>query len=119
MEGSPDDREVLDQLTMLADELMQQAGEIRRQWVELADVLGAELPEPEERPALVPVASPQSGSEGETESEFVEDQDPIRLVALDMMLSGRSRDEVRAYLDATFGDGDREAVLDEIFTRFG
>ena len=114
MEGSPDDREVLDQLTMLADELMQQAGEIRRQWVELADVLGAELPEPEERPAvLVPVA------DADPVNEHPEDQDPIRLVALDMMLSGRSRDEVRAYLDATFGEGDREAVLDEIFTRFG
>ena len=115
MEGSPDDREVLDQLTMLADELMQQAGEIRRQWVELADVLGAELPEPEERPAVVtpvPDQMPDNDAPGE-------DQDPIRLVALDMMLSGRSRDEVRAYLDATFGEGDREAVLDEIFTRFG
>ena|SRR3712207_2937479 len=114
MEGSPDDREVLDQLTMLADELMQQAGEIRRQWVELADVLGAEVPEPEERPAVLAPVPDVIG-----EPEHPEDQDPIRLVALDMMLSGRSRDEVRSYLDATFGEGDREAVLDEIFTRFG
>src|SRR4051794_19648021 len=116
MEGSPDDREVLDQLTMLADELMQQAGEIRRQWVELADVLDVDVPEPEpeDQPAVlapVPDVAP--------EADHPEDQDPIRLVALDMMLSGRDRDEVRAYLDATFGQGDREAVLDEIFTRFG
>ena len=114
MDGSADDREVLDQLTMLADELMQQAGEIRRQWVELAEVLGAELPEPEERPVPAPVAEPAPASNGHEEH-----LDPIRLVALDMMLSGRSREEVRTYLDATFGEGDREAVLDEVFTRFG
>ncbi len=36
-----------------------------------------------------------------------------------MMLSGRSREEVREYLRATFGDDDREHVLDEIFTQYG
>ena len=107
-----DDREVLDQLVMLADELLEQATEIRRQWSDLAEALGAELPPPE------PVASPPVGARMPP-APAEDEADPVRLVALDMMLSGRSRDEVRTYLDATFGDGNREAVLDEIFTQFG
>ena len=42
--------------------------------------------------------------------------DPVRLVALDMMLSGSSRDEVLEYLSATFGDHVDEAVIDEVFS---
>ena len=42
--------------------------------------------------------------------------DPVRLVALDMMLSGSSRDEVVQYLSATFGDHVDEAVIDEVFS---
>jgi hypothetical protein len=115
MEGSRDEREVLDELSMLADELLQQATEIRQQWSDLAEALGAELPPPppvEEVPVL-PRSQPQPAPPETDEA------DPVRLVALDMMLSGRSRDEVRRYLSATFGEGDREAVLDEIFTQYG
>jgi hypothetical protein len=120
MEDSADDREVLDQLTMLADELLQQAGEIRRQWTELAEVLGAEVPEVPPEAPLEPAAGPgAAAAHAQTAVDTGEDTDPIRLVALDMMLSGRTRDEVRSYLEQTFGDADREAVLDEIFTRYG
>src|SRR4051812_25191782 len=93
-------RQELDELTALADELLEQATEIRRQWAELGDTLGLEPP-----PAPEPSTSATD--------------DPVRLVALDMMLSGNTREEVRDHLVATFGEGEREPLLDEIFTQYG
>jgi hypothetical protein len=127
MEGSADDRQVLDELSMLADDLLQQATEIRRQWSELAEVLGAELPDlppleqpPEPRAPRPAVAGPDEPvPPAQQATPPPQEADPVRLVALDMMLSGRSRAEVKDYLNATFGDGDREDVLDEIFTQYG
>jgi hypothetical protein len=105
MENGVGNREAMGELSALADELLTQAAEIRRQWAELGETLGLEPPEPSPVPERLT---------GEPEAA-----DPVRLVALDMVLSGRSRDEVRDYLRATFGDGDREAVLDEVFSQFG
>ena len=114
-DGRPDP-DALDELTNLADELLSQASEVRRQWAELSETLGVAPPEPapaaERRP-------PQRQPAREDVAEDRPEDDPVRLVALDMMLSGRSREEVREYLRATFGDGDREQVLDEIFTEYG
>ena len=120
MDHQVPDHEALDELTALADELLEQASEVRRQWAELSETLGIEPPEP------APVAEragpsangPERAALPADEAERPE-ADPVRLVALDMMLSGRSRDEVREYLRATFGEGDREHVLDEIFTQYG
>jgi hypothetical protein len=113
--GAPDD-DALDELTHLADELLAQASEVRRQWAELSETLGVDVPEP--APAAEPRHSRGEAPPEEQQAERPE-ADPVRLVALDMMLSGRSREEVREYLRATFGDGDREHVLDEIFTQYG
>ena len=45
MEASgADDHDPIDELAMLADELLQQATEIRRQWQELGEALGMDLP---------------------------------------------------------------------------
>ena len=110
------DHETLDELTNLADELLEQASEVRRQWAELSQTLGVDPPEPApvaER--AVAAARPPTAPPPQDEA----DADPVRLVALDMMLSGRSREEVREYLKSTFGEGDREHVLDEIFTQYG
>jgi hypothetical protein len=92
-------------LSALADELLEQATEIRRQWAELGETLGIETPEP------APTARRREPEAAEA--------DPVRLVALDMMLSGHSREAIRDYLRATFGEGDREAVLDEVFAQYG
>ena len=115
------DHETLDELTALADELLEQASEVRRQWAELSETLGIEAPEPA---PVVERTSPTGNGPGPAAPDVTHDEerpeaDPVRLVALDMMLSGRSRDEVREYLRATFGEGDREHVLDEIFTQYG
>ncbi len=105
MENGSGRHDTLGDLSALADELLEQATEIRRQWAELGETLGLEPPEP------APVAARRVAEPAEA--------DPVRLVALDMMLSGHSRDAIRDYLRATFGDGDREAVLDEVFAQYG
>jgi hypothetical protein len=118
MDRVPDD-ETLDELTALADDLLEQASEVRRQWEELSETLGIEPPEPappaEPSPAHTNGEQPVAPISGDEQNEA----DPVRLVALDMMLSGRSREEVREYLRETFGEGDREHILDEIFTQYG
>lgn len=98
------ERDVIDELTTLADELLDQAAEVRRQWTELAEALG------------VQPAGPAEDAAGEGEAS---EADAVKLVALDMMLAGGSREEVREHLRETFGEADREAVLDEVFTQFG
>lgn len=103
MQNGQGEHDALGELSALADELLEQAAEIRHQWAELGETLGLDPP----TPPLV--AEPQPADE----------PDPVRLVALDMMLSGRSRDEVRDHLDATFGTGDHDRVLDEVFTQYG
>jgi hypothetical protein len=104
-----DDREVLAELTTLADDLLEQAADIRRQWSELGEALGVELPE-------APAAA--SAATGTNDAAPRQEEDPVRLVALDMMLSGRSREDIEHYLQQTFGDGYRPQVLDEVFDEY-
>ena len=112
MDHGVPDQDALDELTSLADELLSQASEVRRQWAELSETLGVEPPEPaptaERRHRPVDISPEEAAERPEA--------DPVRLVALDMMLSGRSREEVREYLRATFGKDVGSDVLDEIFT---
>lgn len=105
MENGSGRHDTLADLSALADDLLEQATEIRRQWAELGETLGLEPPESAK-------AAPRPDAEAA-------EADPERLVALDMMLSGHSREAIRDYLQATFGDGDREAVLDEVFAQYG
>jgi hypothetical protein len=117
MDQSVPDHEALDELTALADELLEQASEVRRQWAELSETLGIEPPEP--APAAERGGAAANGEDPSAAANTSDEADPVRLVALDMVLSGRDRDEVREYLRATFGEGDREQVLDEVFTQYG
>jgi hypothetical protein len=113
MNARGDDRDPIDELAMLADDLLQQATEIRRQWEELGEALGLDLPAPTPEAAPEPLRPPAGAAAGATTSGAA---DPVRLVALDMMLSGSSRDEVVQYLSATFGDHVDESVVDEVFS---
>lgn len=112
MDDRPPERDPLDELAELADELLRQATDVRRQWTELGETLGLEPP-PAPRRAEAP-AGARRGGDGA--GATWPDADPVRLVALDMMLSGRSREEVGEYLRATFGEDVNPAVLDEIFS---
>jgi hypothetical protein len=119
MEDPAVDQGTIDELAALADELLEQATEVRRQWSELGETLGVEPPSDGARV----VARPDDGAPGSAPAEGTplggSEADPMRLVALDMMLSGRSRDEVRDYLRATFGDEPPGEVLDEVFSQYG
>jgi len=81
------------ELSALADELLEQATEIRRQWAALHEALGLDAPDVD-GPAAADDASAADAA----------DPEMVRLVALDLMLAGTPHDDVRAHLVATFGD---------------
>lgn len=93
------------QLAEVADDLLEQAAEIRRQWAQLGDALRA------------------AGVEGPERSDAVdEDGEPLepalasaRLAAVDLAQEGATRDEVDAFLRDELALEDRAPVLDEVF----
>jgi hypothetical protein len=99
------------QLADVADELLDQAAEIRGQWDRLGDAL---------RAAGVEVGDDAGDVAAEDDSA---DDDmagapgvaSARLVAVDMAQEGSSREEVDAYLRDELGVEDTEAILDEAF----
>lgn len=94
------------QLADVAEELMDQAAEIRRQWSRLGDAL---------RAAGVSVEG--DGSEPALD-EPDEDQAAAasaRLVAVDMAQDGSTREEVEAYLREELAVEDPSELLDEAF----
>jgi ketosteroid isomerase-like protein len=92
------------QLADVADELLDQAAEIRAQWSRLGDALraaGVEAPTDAEAGAGA-VAEPSGAASA-------------RLAAVDMAQDGASRAEVETYLREELGIEDPGAVLDEVF----
>ena len=92
-----------DELVERADELLRRAGALREHCEELGERLEALARSVPERPATVP-PEPTEG---------------IRIVATNLVLSGAGRDEVASRLREHFGDGDTEALLDEVFAAAG
>ena len=93
------------QLAEVADDLIEQAAEIRRQWAQLGDALRAAGIDDAERPEAV-------GDDGEPVEPALAS---ARLAAVDLAQEGASRDEVDAFLRDELGVEDRDAVLDEVF----
>jgi ketosteroid isomerase-like protein len=93
------------QLADVADDLLEQAAEIRVQWSRLGDALRAAGVEDagldEADPGAAAARSPAAAS--------------ARLVAVDMASDGSTREEVDAYLREELGIEDTEAILDEAF----
>ena len=86
------------------EDLLQQAAAMREHWTRVAEAAGIELPA-EQAPANLPSAP----------------EDPLlrmRLVGLDMILAGASRDDIAAHLRSTFGDDDVDQVVDELFEQY-
>jgi cell division septum initiation protein DivIVA len=82
--------------------------------VELAQDAAVELddgPPPEPEPKPVGSAKPAAAGNGDLEG--------ARLIALNMALSGTSRDEVDSYLTENFDLADQAALLDEVYTSLG
>jgi uncharacterized protein len=89
-------------LADVADDLLEQAAEIRRQWARLGDTLraaGADAPDRED---------------GDEEAQ-IEPASSGRLAAVDMASDGASREEVEGYLRDELGIDDPTAILDEVF----
>jgi ketosteroid isomerase-like protein len=93
------------QLADVADELLDQAAEIRAQWSRLGDAL---------RAAGVETAEGAASEAGDAEEPA--GVTSARLAAVDMAQDGASRDEVDAYLREELGVEDTSALLDEVFT---
>jgi ketosteroid isomerase-like protein len=87
------------ELAAVADDLIEQAAEVRRQWDKLGDTLraaGAEAPEGDE-------------------DEAGEGSSSARLAAVDMASDGATREEVAAFLTGELGVSDPDPILDEVF----
>ena len=95
------------QLADVADDLLDQAAEIRLQWSRLGDALRAAGVESADDDAGVPEGAP-AGAAGAGSA---------RLVAVDMVQEGSSREEVEAYLreELEVEAAEAEAILDEAF----
>jgi ketosteroid isomerase-like protein len=92
------------QLADVADDLLEQAAEIRRQWDQLGDALraaGAEVPGEADEGAL-PAGSASA-----------------RLAAVDMAHDGASREEVETYLREELSVEDPAPILEEVFATPG
>jgi hypothetical protein len=96
----------LEQLAELADALVEQVGTVREHYEGLQRTL--ETP----GPAIAP--APQRFTAEEAEPD---EYDAARLVAMEMAMSGSSREETKAYLrDALQLDGG-DPIVDEVFDR--
>lgn len=131
-----DDDPTLQELASVADELLEQAAALRRRFAELGDVLGIDLEAAVASPgeiAIPVVATPPNGEAPtaplvepapdpdavsvavRADFETEEDHDPVRVLAFDMMLSGRSRKDIVEFVRATYGQDTDVSVIDELF----
>jgi hypothetical protein len=96
-----------DALARIADQLLDQAADLRRGW----DALAAALDDLE-------VAEPAGAGPAEhapVDGDAGSDEDPRRLIALNMALGGHSRAATEEYLREQFGDEGIEEILVAVF----
>jgi ketosteroid isomerase-like protein len=99
------------QLAELADELLEQAAEIKLQWSRLGDAL---------RAAGVEGDGPEGDEGGPVSPEELPGNPArARLVAVDMAHEGSSREEVETFLREQLEVEDTNAILDEVFDPSG
>ena len=89
------------QLSAVADDLLEQAAEIRRQWAKLGDTLRA--------------AGLDEEGENAEQTASARRASSARLAAVDMAQDGASREDVEAYLRDELGVEDPDAILEEVF----
>jgi ketosteroid isomerase-like protein len=92
------------QLAEVADDLLEQAAEIRRQWTRLGEELGGG-----------PEDQPDGAVAGERDGEGATPAASARLAAVDMAEEGAEREEVEAMLRDDLGVEDPAPILDEVF----
>jgi DivIVA domain-containing protein len=101
---------LLDALRRSGERLNEGLAELQRQ---VGEVGGETAPEPPP-PADMPASSDTTTSDGDGEDEA-----GARLIALNMALSGSSREETAAYLAEHYELADPEALLDDVYSRAG
>lgn len=89
------------ELADVADDLLEQAAEIRRQWGRLGDTLRA--------------AGSDADEADDDGGEVPEGSSSARLVAVDMAQDGATREEVETYLRDELGIEEPAPILDEVF----
>jgi hypothetical protein len=99
-------------LRELTDDLIGRAETIRGQVEELSVALERATRALEPSPAPGAAASNSAGSD-------VEDLRAARLVAIELAVAGRSREEVDQHLRRSFGIGDTRRLLDDVFAEPG
>lgn len=104
MSGDP--RKELDQLVT---ELLEHVAELRRQYAELHELLATDA-----KPPSLEAETAPAGGTGPHPA-----RDPIQLIAIEMALLGRTRDEVEAYLRDAYGVAADPEMLDSVFSRVG
>lgn len=97
----PPANEDLAEFVRLADELLVQAAELREDWERLA--------------ALLDPAAPAETNKALAPPEPQEKADPRMLIALDMALSGRTREETDSYLRTTFGPAGTSEIVAKVY----
>jgi ketosteroid isomerase-like protein len=104
------------QLAELADDLLEQAAEIRLQWSRLCDALRAAGVEAADG------AAPGGGAPADSSlsaEDLARGPSSARLVAVDLAHEGRTREEVEAYLRDELEVEDADAILDDVFDASG
>jgi hypothetical protein len=109
----------LRRLAAAAESLELQARELRAEVRELSDRLGA-APQADVLPSS-PAKPPMDAAPAEAAGSSVgaPDLDAARIVALNMALDGKPRDEVAGYLRDELGVTDSDALLDDVYARVG
>jgi hypothetical protein len=77
------------------------------------------LPEPEPEPEPQPEAEPEPEAPAEPAPAAVEAPEGARLIALNMALSGKPREETARYLRENFDLDDEDRLLNEVYAKAG
>lgn len=107
----------LEQLADLADALVEQVGAVRAHYEQLQKT----LEEPASEPAAItvggarPVAPAFDDTLVDADGQSVDDS--VRLVVMEMAMSGSSRAETKAYLRDALELGGGDPIVDEVFDR--
>ncbi len=96
--------------TDVGSALANDAARIKQHCEQLRDELDHQQAREEPPPSADPVQADARAGEPAPDGD-----DAVRSLAIEMKLAGRSRSEVREYLDTTFGRDDAGRIVEDVF----
>ena len=111
--------EIESRLEALADEVRAAIRELREDLRGLRDLRPERVEEPEPEPVPADPAPDPAPAPTPPPASSPVGNEGARVIALNMALSGSSREETAAYLAENFELDDSEALLDEVYARAG